>query len=299
MSWLFIAIAAYLINAVNSIVDKFLLSTSVLKPVVYSFYIGVLGLFVLIFIPFVNFTIPPASQIFINLFTGAIFILAIFTFFNALYRGETSRVLPLVGGLIPLSIFALSFVFLGERLTTTQLAAFFLLVPGAVLISIKKRKIGTPSETDVFLAILASFIYACAFVSTKFVYLNQPFWSGFIWMRIGSFLGALSFLAFPKIREKIFSASRTVRREMGLLYLSNQGLGGLSFLLLNYSIFLASVSLVSALQGTQYAFLIILIAILSVKAPALIKGELRKGIRLKRISAIALISAGLFLLVFK
>jgi len=299
MSWLIIAITAYFINAVNSIVDKFLLTSSVIKPVAYSFYIGVLGLFVLIFIPFVNFTIPSPSQLFINLFTGVIFILAIFTFFNALWKGETSRILPLVGGLIPICILALSFIFLEERLISRQLGAFFLLVPGTVLISIKKRKIGTPSETDVFLAILASFIYACAFVLTKFVYLNQPFWSGFIWIRIGSFLGALSFLAFPKIREKIFSASRTVKRKMGLLYLSNQGLGGLSFLLLNYAIFLASVSLVSALQGTQYAILIILIAILSVKVPALIKGELRKGIRLKRISAIALISAGLFLLVFR
>lgn len=299
MYWLIIAISAYLINAVNSIVDKFLLSRSVLKPVVYSFYIGVLGLFTVIFIPFVNFTVPPFNQLFISLFTGGLFILAIFTFFNALYLGETSRVLPLVGGMIPLFIFSLSFIFLEERLTTSQLFAFFLLVCGAVLISIKKRKIGTPSETDVFLAILASFIYACAFVSTKFVYINQPFWSGFIWMRIGSFLGALSFLVFPKIREKIFNASRTVKREMGILYLSNQGLGGLSFLLQNYAISLASVSLVSALQGTQYAFLIILIAILSVKAPVLIRGELRRGIRLKRISAIALITAGLLLLAFK
>lgn len=299
MYWLIIAISAYLINAVNSIVDKFLLTRSVLKPVTYSFYIGILGLFTLIFIPFVDFTIPSFNQIFINLFTGGIFILAIFTFFNALHQGETSRVLPLVGGMIPLFIFSLSFIFLEERLTVTQLVAFFLLVCGAVLISIKKRKIGTPSERDVFLAILASFIYAGAFVSTKFVYLNQSFWSGFIWIRIGSFLGALSFLAFPKIREKIFSASRTVRREMGLIYLSNQGLGGLSFLLQNYAISLASVSLVSALQGTQYAMLIILIAILSVKAPALIRGELGRGIRLKRISAIVLISTGLFLLIFR
>ncbi len=299
MHWLIIAIVAYLINAVNAIVDKFLLTRSVIKPVTYSFYIGILGLFVLIFAPFVNFSIPPSAQLFISLFTGGIFILAIFTFFNALYQGETSRILPLVGGLIPLFVFSLSFVFLDERLSTRQLAAFFLLVPGAVLISIKKKKIGTPSERDVFLAILASFIYACAFVATKFVYLNQSFWTGFIWMRIGSFLGALSFLVFPKIRAKIFSASKTVKRKMGILYLSNQGLGGLSFLLQNYAISLASVSLVSALQGTQYAMLMVLIVILSVKVPGLIRGELRRGIRLKRISAIALISAGLLLLVLK
>ena len=57
MNWLFIAIIAHFLFALGFIIDKFLLSKTVLKPVAYAFYVGLLEIFVLLLIPF-GFVVP-------------------------------------------------------------------------------------------------------------------------------------------------------------------------------------------------------------------------------------------------
>lgn len=293
--WLIVVIIAHFFNAVAFIIDKYLLTKSIPNPVAYSFYIGLLGLLGFILAPF-GLVWPGFWQFLLALASGATFILALFFFFLALKENEASRVVPFIGGLQPIFIFVLSFLFLAERLSSQELLAFILLIIGGVIISQEKSKQSFFSWQSLIFAFLAALIFAFSFVLAKYIYLEQNFVSGFVWSRLGGGLMALVFLIFKSNRDKIFQPQKKASKGLKFLFLANQGFGALGFILLNYAIFLASVTLVNVLQGTQYAFLFLMVIFLSKKFPQILKEKLSSAIILKKIFAIFIISLGLVVL---
>jgi len=298
MSWLIIIISAYFLFAVVSLGDKYLLAGPP-NPKIYSFYVGTLGIVAIILIPFVGFSIPEVSQISLALLTGAIYIVALFGLYNGLEHFEASRIVPAIGGLLPLFTFGLVFPFLGEKqiFSITEVLAFILLLSGSVFITYKRERFIT-SESFKISAITA-FFFALAFVLTKCVYLAQPFWSGFIWMRIGGFIVALLFLFTKEVKREIFEKKFTFQRKTGSIFIFNQGLGAGAFILQNWAIALVPLGFlpfINALEGTKYIFLLILAVLISWKFPQILKEEVSKKVLLQKIIAVLLIGGGLALL---
>ena len=303
MSWLIVIISAYFIFAVVSLVDKYLLTGPIPDPKVYTFYIGVLGVLVLFLAPFVGFSIPQPSQIILSLLAGAIFIYGLFWFYKALKCFEISRVVPAIGGILPLFTLGLIYIFSAgkETLGYFEFFAFILFILGSILITYEKSK--KISFESLKISTIAAFFLALSFVLTKYVYLVQPFWSGFIWIRIGGFLMAIFFfLLFKEIREEIFKKKVSFKKKTIGVFLSNQAMGAGASILQNWAIFLAPlvyVAIINALQGINYAFLLVFIIFLSLKFPQILKEEISKKILFQKIIAILLIGAGLFLLTLK
>ena len=301
MLWLTIILIAYFLFALNNLGDKYILAGPP-NPKNYSFYTGVLGIAALVLIPFINFILPSFSQILLSLLTGSIFILALFSFYNALENFEASRIIPAIGGILPL--FTLGFVYVfskgKEILTIHGLIALFLLILGSFFITFEKR--GVISFKSLPISILTAFLFSLTFVLSKYVYLEQGFWPGFILMRIGGFSTALCFLFFKEIRDEIFNppaGGPTFQKRTGIIYLSNQVLGAGAFILQNWAIALVplgSLVFINALEGTKYLFLLILTAFLSLKFPAILKEKFSKKIILQKIIAILFICAGLAVL---
>jgi len=297
MNWLIIVIIAHLFNAVVFLVDKYLLSRSIPNPLVYSFYVGLLSLLALLLIPF-GFLIPGWPEILIDLATGAILILALILFYFSLRYNEPSRIVPIIGGFVALFTLILSYIFLGERLSGQVILAIFFLLIGSLLITYRKttKKRQERIIKRVCFALGAAFIFAVFYVLTKYIFLHQPFISGFIWPRFGSGLVALSFLIFPTSRRMILSTSQRVEKPAKVIFLGNQVLSVTGFVLINYAIFLASVTLVNSLQGVQYVFVLIFSLIVAYKYPKILFEEVNKSIILQKIIAILLIGIGLFIL---
>ena len=133
MTWLIVTIASYFINAGVYVGDKFLLSKKIHSSIAYAFYVGIwsiLNFVLLIFAPWV----PGPRELMIDLFAGALFLLTLVFWYKALHQSEATRVVPIVGALVPIFSFILSFLFLGETLNQSQLVAFFILIAGGVLI---------------------------------------------------------------------------------------------------------------------------------------------------------------------
>lgn len=297
MSWIFIVIIAHLLNAGAFLVDKFLLVKAVPKAAVYTFAIGALGVFAIVLLPF-GYVQPTANEFLFAASAGVLFQLALLFFFSALRWLETSRVVPVVGGGQPLIILAFSALFLGERLTTIELIAFALLVAGSALISIDTHD-ATPAESikqrrGWFYAILATFFFSASFTMTKAVFDTQPFISGFVWIRLGAFLFVLLFLLYTPWRRAILAREERPRGKYGALFLGGQLFGALGAVLMNYAISLASVTIVTAMQGLQYAFLFLL-AILLGRRYKQLRERLSRTIILRKSSAIILIGIGLLL----
>ncbi len=302
MSWLIIAISSYFLLAICALIDKYLLSGSVFIPDVYTFYLGILEGLVIILIPFVGFSVPGLFQFFLAFLSGASFVYAIFWYTRALHLFEASRVVPAIGGLVPFFTFGITYLFsLGkESLNFLGIIAFLLLVAGSVIITLRKEKLITLKSFE--LSAISAFFFSFSFVLAKYVYMSQPFWSGYILIKIGGFLTALSFLSIKKMREEIFKRRKVFQKKVTGIFISNQAIGAGANILENWAIALAPLaylSIISALQGTQYVFLLIFAVLLSLKFPKVLREEVSGRIIFQKIIAILLIGAGLFVLTLK
>ncbi len=305
MNWLLIAIFAHFITALVFVTDKFLLSRTALRSSPYAFYVGILsGLLSLFLIPF-GFSSIPFGQILFSFVAGISFVLAILFFYESVRMGEVSRIVPIVGGAMPIFTFALTYFFLGERLNFNQLIAFSLLILGGIIITWPRKYIKLlPGERKPSLAkrlpkaLLAAFLFAASYVLTKFVFTEQSFINGFIWIRLGGILGAFLLLIVPSVRQAIFKTSRSIKLKTGGLIVFNKLLSASAFLILNYAIYLGSVTLVNSLQGVQYLFLLVIALVLSKKFPYILREQIGQGIILKRAVAILFICFGLGILAF-
>jgi len=135
----------------------------------------------------------------------------------------------------------------------------------------------------------------------KNVYLNQPFWSGFMWMRIGGFLAGISFLFTKQVRNEIFQKKSTFTRKTGSIFLVNQGAGAGAFILQNMAIALASINylpFINALQGVQYVFLFLLVFFLTKRFPKISEERFTKEILIQKVISIGLICLGLIIFYF-
>ena len=232
---------------------------------------------------------------------GALFVYGLYWFYKALKKFEASRVIPAIGGALPIFVFLLIYFFsFGKTsLNFLKFLGFILLIFGSVLISYKKeKKVSFPSLK---VSLIAAFFLALSFTLAKYVYLELPFWSGFILMRIGGFLlASLYFFPFLKIKKELFKKDKSLVPKTAAVFIFNQSLSAGAGILQNWAIFLAPLSLVpviNALQGTQYVFLLVLAICISLKFPKILKEEISGKIIIQKISAILLITAGLFLII--
>ncbi len=300
MLWLTVAVFSYLILAFVFLIDKYLLTGAIPNPKVYAFYVGALGISVLVLVPFVGFYVPEKSQIVLSLSAGAVFVWGLFWFYKTLQLFEASRVVPAVGGLTPLFTFGLIYLFTSgqEVLSPRGFAAFILLILGSILINIKKEKLINLKSFK--FSVVTAFSLSFAFVLTKYVYLAQSFWNGFIWRSMGGFLMAICFfIFFPEIKKEILKRRKRFPKKTAAIFISNQTAGAGAAILQNWAIFLAPlafVPVIHALNGTQYVFLFIFSIFLSLKFPKILKEEISKEVIFQKTIAILIIGGGLMLL---
>ncbi|MCD6149900.1 EamA family transporter [bacterium] len=306
MNWLFFAIAAYFLLALSYVLDKFLLADRIPKPAVYAFYVALLSAASLTLIPF-GFYWQGIYWMALSLLSGVIFIYALLFYYQALKRNEVSRVAPLIGSIVPTATFLIAAVFLNERLTVENLGGFIFLVGGGFLISfdlpLRSRKI----FKGFYYSLASGILFAIAYSFFKYVYGNGEFINGFIWTRLGLLAGGLSLFAFPAFRKSIvssfrglFKRSKKIRRRRNMatiaLFILNKIFGGSSSILVNYAIFLGSVSLVQAVSSLQFVFVLMLVAAVSVRYPRMFNEKLYFWDWAQKIGAVVMIAAGIGLL---
>jgi len=306
MTWLILAIISYAILGFTTVGDKYLLSGPIPNPVNYTFCIGMLGLLVLFFTPFLGFPLPPFGYLFASMLSGAFFICALLPLNYGIKKFEASRILPATGGFTPLftlvfTVFALP---LGKSMSPEELVAFALLVWGSITITAEAGK--SVISKSLRLALLSSLFFAASFVLSKYVYLNQSFWTGFLWMRIGGGIVALiAFLALRELREKVFVSLKThpslPAKKTARLFLGNQTLGASAIVLQSAAVYLApthSIAFINALEGIQYAFLLFYLYILVARFPHVFREAFQRNILAKKIFSIVLIILGTAFLAF-
>ena len=267
MSWIFIAILAYFLIALQTVLDKFLLSSKkVSHPTIYAFYTGILSLFTLVLLPW-GFNYPGFFWALMYVFFGLIFVYGILGIFFAINKSEASRVLPVVGVVIPIVTYFIEYFFLGNNLDGLKILGIGLLIAGGIVISFElPLKINQKKFFQgLYPSLIAGVLLAIAFSAFSYFYAREKaFINVFVWTRLGLVAGALSLLIFSPWRKVILSSLKNFKEDKkekiktGNLFVGNKILGGFGSILVNYAISLGSVTVVNALVSIQYVFIFLI-----------------------------------------
>ncbi|MFH1968492.1 MAG: DMT family transporter [bacterium] len=298
ISWLIVIILAYFFFSLSSLGDKLILSGES-KPKAYTFYVGLFGLSVLLFIPFMEFGFPSKKAIILIVSEAIIYLLAVYAMFSAVKKFEVSRVATTMGATMPIFVFALTWIFWsGQTMSKTNLLAFVLLLLGSIIISLEKNFIAKNGYLKITL--LASLLFSVDYILTKAIFLTEPFLLGLFWMRMFAVLFALVFLLSKNARKEIFSKQAFLNKKTGALLAFTQTSGGVANILQAFAISLVPVSLLpilNSLRGIQYTFLFLITLFFSFFLPKILKEEISKKIILQKTAAIIIIVSGLALLI--
>lgn len=294
--WLILAVTAYLLFALANLGDKLVVTKYKTEPIVYAFYVGILGIVSLWLIPF-GVSWLPGLLFILALLAGVAFVAALFFMYKALSLGETSKAITIMGSSSPIFTFLLANIFLHEQLKLNEFIAFAILVLAIILIVWQKEQPARKKyhESMMFWSVLAGLAFAGNYTLTKYLFSIDSFVNIFFWTRIGGFITALVIILMPTARKLIKNDWARPKKQKGLLVLGIQLAGGAGVMMQSYALSLASATIINALQAVQYAMVFILATILGYRNPHL-KEHLSKRQVIQKICALILIAIGLYLL---
>ncbi|MFA9262589.1 MAG: hypothetical protein ACEQSB_04520 [Undibacterium sp.] len=303
MHWITLALAGYFFNAVTALFDKYLLAGRIKEPVVYAFFVSVLSLFAVVLVPFGYKPIPWQTGV-VFVISGILFLYGLVAFYNAVKRSEISRVAPLVGITISVIAGVASLAFgpaANLSFSPGHFLSLLMLLAGAFLIAFDlplKKNDALMKST-----LLAGALMALSLLFLKTGYRNADFVNGLLWSRLGFIVGGFSLFIIPQYRRAILDNTRHLsssnKRDVttGVLFLLNKIFGAAATFLLTYAAYLGPVTFIQALNGVQYAFVLVMAIPLAIKFPKIFGEKLYFWDWFQKAAAIVLIALGTWLAV--
>lgn len=309
MYWIGIVVFAQFLNAIVAMVDRYIVaSRTIPNPFTYAFFVSLLSalaIFVFLFswlppVPFIQFSIPALSNVGlpssviagVSIIAGVALFGALYALFSAFKYASASDVIPVSGAASAVGALLLSRSLLGSMLTSSFFVGFLLLVTGTVLIS--HFRFGWRTG---IISVTAGILFAIHFVSLKFLFGITHFDDAFFWSRAGIALVAFAMLFVPKLRDTLIKhCKKASHGRGGVLIFGNKMLAGIASILLLKAIELGSVSIVQALGGLQFAFLLLFGAVFGPLLPEECGEHARERHWIYKTVAIIIIMAGFFVL---
>lgn len=307
--WLPLAIASYIFQAANGVIDRIIVHREVFRPLVISFWVAIFSLTSLL-LPLLGYLptpwaetlrfVSPVLEIWVlAIIAGVLLQAGLYALYRALHDEEATRVLSALGAVTPIFTLILAWLLLLEHLSFLDLGAFAVLIAGAVALTQNPRG---ARRRAVMATVAASALFAVQSVMVKIIFELHHFVSVFTIMALGGALYALAILiASPHVRQEVAQTiyrSRPgrklhVQRQQIWWIIVNSMIGGLSLIAIYLALKLGPPSLVTALRGVQYATVFLIALLLAKRHPRLLDEEL-SGARVKqKVTGISLIAVGI------
>ena len=296
MIYLPFVLLAYFFNGVAVLVDKFLLTSKVTNPLIVIFYISFFSMFILLLIPFTSsitvsvFILASLSTIVWTL--GATFL------YKALQIGLVTRVIPVIGTIIPITLL-ISAVYT-KSITNPEILAVIVLIFGLIFLTIFEWR-GKITPKEIFYEVLSAVLFAISYLILREAYLRQDFFTVLVWSRVILAPVGILIVLIPASRRIVFSKNEnsfSLFSKPGIIFLAGQSAGGISELLITFSVSLATPALVNSLQGSQYLFLFVASLFLGKKFPEIFKEQHTHLKTTLKVIGILCIAFGLYILAF-
>lgn len=303
MNYIFIAISAYLLNAVSVTIDKLLITKTIPDPLVYIFYFSLISIIALFALPFVS--LPEINVLVLASISTLLWTSGAYFMLKALKIGQVSRVIPIIGTIIPLILLVQAVV--SFSITETQILGVIFLILGLILITILDWK-GKFTSKELTFELLSAVFYATSYIVLRQAYLQSDFLTVLVYSRLILIPIGIALILLPATRSIIFVAKATesqikipywkqfLSSKTALLFGIGQICAGMGELLLTFAISLANPALINSFQGVQYVFLFFLSLILGKKNPEVFGEDLKGGVLVTKLGGIFCIGIGLFIL---
>lgn len=309
MNWILLATLGQFLNAAVAILDKYIVSDekALPRPFVYAFYSCLLtgfwaAIYFLGLIPqlaevgmpsLFDVTFPTIQVLSMSFLTAYTFFMALVSMYEGLKESDASNVIPIIGAISALSTFGLSYVFLNAELTSNHVFGIVLLSLGTLFVA----KI-LPSTSVALHSLHSGVFFAFHYITMKGLFIETSFENGFFWSRICFVLFALSLLLVPVYFSKIKTQTKGSSRRTGALVVFNKTLAGVAAFLILKATDSGDVSIVQALDGLKFVFILLISAMFAHWLPdSAIEHDRRPRVILQKFLYVALILAG-FLTVF-
>lgn len=293
MSWITFSILAAFIWAIVNTVDKYVLTKWVRKPIVPIMILGIIGLIASLFIFLIHgFSYLSYLNITLAFIAGIFYILANTFYFKAAKLEEISRIVPLFS-LTPIFVLILATVFLGEIFTLEKYLGIFLLVAGAVLISLK-NSLRLSFKKPFWFMMAAIMSFAITLVITKYLLNLADYWTVFAYIRIGTIFALIPIFYFH-FGKLISTVREHGKKVIGIISI-NESLNVIAILFFTIAAASGYITLVESLASTQSFFVLLLTVFLSIFYPKILKEEIGKSTVLIKFIAIILMFIGVILI---
>ncbi len=292
MPWILFALLAPLTWAATNIVDKYILSKLTRDPWVPAVIFGLAGAVAgtLIFF-FKGF--PPVSPAFLAaaFLTGAIYCAAEIFYLKAVNLEEISRVISIIY-IDPLFTAILAAGFLGEIFSPIKYVGVFLLVSGAIIISLKFGQGFTLKKTT-WLALLSALLFSVSNLFNKLLLEHNDFWTVFAYVRVANFIVLLPIIFYKRKMLWGYAAGQT---RNFLLIFFNSSLTLLGTFLFVVALSLGFATFTAAFSALQPFFVLMMTLGVGVFYPSILKEEGGRAVFLQKLLAVGLMFAGVILI---
>ncbi len=302
MLWFIIAIIGYALLAIVMILDKFIVSKSVSKPIVYTFYSTIIMFGALFALPIIGFDVLHGGFDWgVALLAGFGFGFGMWALYIAIKKGEATHINPFAGVFVTIGSFVFASLFLGETLVLWQQIGIVVLISSSILLSAEKSKNHSGFHSGFIWAAISGLCFAISHTTSKYLYDIYPFWTAFIWTR--AFVGTVGILTllYPVVWKSFMTKKKkpktyAKRHAIGLMF-SNKLLGVVAVIFIQYAIAIGSVTMVNALAGIQFILMFVFVYLLTKLTPKLFKEYFTKQEIRVQVVALLLVVIGLFLFV--
>ncbi len=308
MNWILLATVGQFLNAIVAVLDKYIVSDEKVmpKPFVYAFYSCLLtGFWVVIYfvgsIPFLaklgmptfaHVQAPTIQVISMAFLTAYTFFMALVSMYDSLREADASTVMPIIGTVSALSTFGMSYLFLHVSLSHGHIFGILLISLGTLLVA---RSL--PRMNVVLHVVHSGVFFGLHYITMKGLFLQTSFDDGFFWSRVCFVLFALSLLLVPVYLDEIKSQTKTTSKKTGVLVLSAKIIAGVSAFLILKATDWGDVTVVQALDGIRFVFILFITALFAHWLPeSATDRDTRPQVFVRRLIFTIIITAGFFML---
>lgn len=293
MNWIYYVLIANCIWSFASLIDKIVISKGHIKnPFVYLATNGLMNILLIFFLPFVGFEPLNLMDFLIALFSGAAFAASIAAYYKAVEYEEISKIMILFQ-LAPVFVLALSFLFLGEMLTSSHFIGFLFFISAGAIVSYNWAEKSFKLGKAFYYMLIAMFIGSIALVTSKHIFTVTGFWSAFLWLRLAEF-SAVGVLLVPSIRKEAVGTYKSMTLKIKGLIIFKMLIDFSAFIFSGYAISNGPISLITALGSSALPLFVFMLALfMSAYFPNIVKEDISKKVILTKLFAIVLIAIGI------
>ncbi len=275
---------------ITNIIDKVIVDKYLKEPLLATIIMQFFGFFwMTVAAAFAGLEFLEAGQMAVYVVSSAVWLGGILLYFITLKHGEASRVITAFN-IVPVFVLFFAAAFLGETITAAEISGVFLLVAGAMLVSIKKADRGYFRKWILFV-VLAAVFFSADTVVTKNVIDEIGWFSALYWkMAIAS---ALFLLFSPLYFRRFYAAIKKKPAVLGISAFNEVfGLSARGFLY--YGFTLGPVSLIYAVSSLQPFIVLSLAITLTLLAPKILKEEIgAEQVALKLVAVILAVAGAI------